>query len=384
MTGIFRAAKVFDGTELLTDHALIFGTEGLDAILPASDIANGQTVEDCGDVILCPGFTDLQVNGGGGVLLNDAPTSETVARIATAHWRLGTRALLPTLITDTFEVTQAAIQAVKAAIAAGAPGVIGLHLEGPHLSLARKGAHKGDFIRPMEDRDLQLLLQAARNLPLLKVTIAPENVTPEQVRVLAQAGVLVSLGHTDTDFATCQAYQQAGARCVTHLFNAQSQMRGREPGVVGAALGIDGLWAGLIADGVHVHPQMMQLAFAAKGRAEGEVFLVSDAMAVAGSDAGEFMLNGRKVLRGDGRLTLEDGTLAGADLDMLRAVHVLIDQVGLPAQRALRAATTGPLALIGRKQSLLGRPVTNFLKLSPQFDCFYPLEGQGNNVPSNR
>ena len=136
------------------------------------------------------------------MLLNDAPSTDTVVRIASAHWRLGTRALLPTLITDTFEVTEAAIHAVKDAITAGTPGVIGLHLEGPHLSQARKGAHKGDLIRPMEDRDLNLLLQAARTLPRLKITIAPENVTTDQVRALAQAGVLVSLGHTGTDYAT--------------------------------------------------------------------------------------------------------------------------------------------------------------------------------------
>ena len=131
---------------------------------------------------------------------------------------------------------------------------------------------------------------------------------------------------------------------------------GREPGVVGAALGLAPLWAGLIADGIHVHPQMMQLAFAAKGASEGEIFLGQRRDGgFAGSDAQEFTLNGRKVLRNAGRLTLEDGTLAGADLDMLRAVQVLVDQVGLPAQRALRAATTGPLALIGRKKEVLGQ-----------------------------
>ena len=373
MRRIYRANHVFDGHTLLPNSALQFGAHGLEAILPADQIPSGSEVEDCGDVILTPGFTDLQVNGGGGVLLNDAPTQDTVARIAKAHWALGTRALLPTLITDTFEVTEAAIEAVKGAITVQTPGVIGLHLEGPHLSMARKGAHKGDYIRPMEARDLALLLQAAQDLPLLKVTIAPENVTPDQVRSLAQAGVLVSLGHTDTNYATCRKYQEAGARCVTHLFNAQSQMMGREPGVVGAALGLDGLWAGLIADGVHVHPQMMQLAFTAKAHAVGEIFLVSDAMAVAGSDEQSFVLNGRRVLRHAGRLTLEDGTLAGADLDMLRGLRILVEQVGLPAQRALRAATSGPLALIGQAEPLRGRPITDFLNLSPQFDCFYPL-----------
>ena len=265
---------------------------------------------------------------------------------------MGATRILPTLITDTAEKTQTAIEAAIAACAAGMRGCAGLHLEGPHLSVARKGAHDADLIRPMEEADLALLLQTATQLPCLKVTLAPESATLDQVRALSEVGVLVSLGHTDADFDTCLAYAEAGARCVTHLFNAMRQIGNREPGVVGAALAAGGLSAGLIADGVHVHPEVMRMAWDAK-RGPGEVFLVSDAMAVAGTERRGFSLEGREITRKNGRLTLADGTLAGADLDLTTAIRVMTEQVGLSLSSALYAATHGPASLIGSTARLV-------------------------------
>ena len=287
------------------------------------------------------------MNGGGGILFNADPSPATLSRIAEAHRSLGVTALLPTLITDTAEVTRAAIAATQEAVGMGVPGIAGLHLEGPHLSVARKGAHDGALIRPMEAEDLQALLDAAGALPVLKVTIAPETVSEDQVRRLADAGVLVSLGHTDADFATCQRYIAAGARCVTHLFNAMSQMGNREPGLVGAALASGHASAGLIADAVHVHPEVMRAAWQAKA-GPGRIFLVSDSMAVAGSEATEFELGGRLIRRRNGVLTLADGTLAGADLDLATAVRVMVEKVGVDLAQALAAATRIPAGLIGR------------------------------------
>ena len=228
----------------------------------------------------------------------------------------------------TVDKSQAAIAAVEDAMRAGVPGIVGLHLEGPHLSIPRKGAHDPALIRPMEPADLETLLQAAGSLPFLKVTIAPENTTEGQVAALTEAGVLVSLGHSDADYETCRRYIAAGARCVTHLFNAMSQLGNREPGLVGAALASGDTSAGLIADTVHVHPETIRAAWTAK-RGPGRIFLVSDAMAVAGSDATEFHLGGRLIKRKDGVLTLADGTLAGADLDLLTAMRVMVEEVGV-------------------------------------------------------
>ncbi len=344
---IFRNGAIFDGKRLLSDHSLVFsGGQSVEIVADAEVAAVGDHIDLNGDIV-SPGYVDLQVNGGDGVMLNDDPSVETIRRIAQAHHRLGVAALLPTLITDTSEKTRAAIGAAIQSVKEGVPGVAGLHLEGPHLSVTRKGAHDGDLICPMSDTDLSMLLEAVQHLPCLKVTVAPETVSEQQVGALSDAGILVSLGHTDADFATCQRYAAAGARCVTHLFNAMSQLGNREPGLVGSALANGGLSAGLIADGIHVHPETMRAAWAAKS-GPGQIYLVSDAMAVAGTDLSEFRLEGRRITRTDGRLTLEDGTLAGADLDLTTAIRVLVTQVGVPLPDALTAATTYPAQLIGQ------------------------------------
>lgn len=347
----YAGGPIFDGTTLHSDMAVRFGDGVFQKLVPAREAHGDPNLIDLGGDILSPGYVDLQVNGGDGVMLNDAPGVETLARISAAHRRLGVTGLLPTLITDTPEKTAATIQAAKNAIARGIPGILGLHLEGPHLSVAKKGAHDANLVRPMEDADLRLLLDAANALPVLKVTIAPENVTLAQTEAMAGAGILVSLGHTAARFDTCMAYARAGARCVTHLFNAMSQLDSREPGLVGAALANGGLSAGLIADAIHVHPAAMAAAWAAK-QGPGKLFLVSDAMAVAGTEAREFQLEGRRISRRDGRLTLDDGTLAGADLDLTTAIRVLVRDMGVPLAEALAAATRVPAELIGQSAIL--------------------------------
>jgi N-acetylglucosamine-6-phosphate deacetylase len=343
----FTAPGIVHDGMTLADHALMVEGDRIAGLVPVCDLPAGVDRTDMGAGILVPGYVDLQVNGGGGVMLNDAPVPETLAAIAAAHARLGATTILPTLITDRPDVTAAAIDAAVAACAAGVQGIAGLHLEGPHLDPRRAGAHDPALIRPMTDADLALLCDAAARLPLLKVTLAPASVTMAQIATLARAGVLVSLGHAEADFATCAAAAEAGARCVTHLFNAMRQLGNREPGVVGAALHLGGLSAGLIADGIHVHPATMGAAIRAKA-GPGQVFLVSDAMAVAGTDLNGFTLNRRRITRADGRLTLADGTLAGADLDLTTAIRVLTRDVGLPLSQAVAMATAAPADLIGQ------------------------------------
>lgn len=342
----FRHGQIYDGHQVLDGYAAQFADGVLCALAPEEDIpAEGKQISLGGD-ILSPGYVDLQVNGGGGVMFNEALTVESLQKIAQAHRQLGVSHLLPTLITDHPEVTRRAISATRAALAQNVPGIAGLHLEGPHLSVARKGAHDGSLIRKMTTADLELLLNAARALPVLKVTLAPENATQDQVATLSRAGVLISLGHTDADFQTCMGYFAAGARCVTHLFNAMSQMGSRTPGLVGAALASGQASAGLIADGVHVHPDVMRVAWASKA-APGRIFLVSDAMAVAGTSLQEFRLGGRNVHRRNGELRLSDGTLAGADLDLTRAISIMVQEVGVDLEKALEAVTGTPARLIG-------------------------------------
>lgn len=350
MTGALtalRAPVILDGAARHDNAALLLDQGTVRGIVPAAEIPADAALCDTGGGVLVPGYVDLQVNGGGGLMLNGAPELASLRAMAQAHARLGATSILPTLITDTPAVTRAAIAAAIAAAAEGVPGIAGLHLEGPHLDPRRHGAHDPALIRPMTDADLAALVEAAAALPVLKVTLAPASVTHAQIAALVRAGVLVSLGHSEADFDTCIAAAHAGARCVTHLFNAMRQMGNREPGVVGAALADGRLSAGLIADGIHVHPATIGAALRAKA-GPGAVFLVSDAMAVAGTDLDGFTLNGRRIDRRAGRLTLADGTLAGADLDLTTALRVLVSQLGLPLERALPMATRAPADLIGQ------------------------------------
>ncbi|MFB2552721.1 N-acetylglucosamine-6-phosphate deacetylase [Ensifer soli] len=339
-------ARIFDGWDWHEGCALLVRDGRVSALPPETAVPADAAVEAAGGALLVPGFIDLQVNGGGGVLLNEDRSVEGLRRICAAHARFGTTAALPTLITDTFDVRAEAIAAGFDAQAAGVPGFLGLHLEGPHLSLARKGVHDPALIRPMEARDLDAMLALAGRFPALMVTVAPENATVEQVAAMAAAGITVSLGHSDTTYATAAAYAAAGARTVTHLFNAMSPLGHREPGMVGAALDIGTLSAGIIADGIHVDPVSMRVALEAKA-GPGRIFLVTDAMSPIGTEEKGFFLNGREIFRKDGRLTLADGTLAGADIDMLSSVRFVHERLGLPLGEALRMASLYPAEAVG-------------------------------------
>jgi len=339
MTRVLTGARLFDGHAFHDDLAVVIEGDEIAALIPAAE-APAASERVAG--LLAPAFLDLQVNGGGGHLVSGATTAADLATVCAAHRALGTAGVLPTLITDTPEATAQVIAAGIAAI--GMPGFLGLHLEGPHLDPRRKGAHDPGLIRPMTAEDLARLCDAARRLPALMVTLAPESATPAQIAQLRAAGAVVSLGHSDCTLAQARAAMAAGATCATHLFNAMSQLGNREPGLAGAVLSGDGA-AGLIADMIHVHPDTLRVALAA--RRDG-LFLVTDCMSFAGTDLTEMMLNGRRVLRRDGRLTLEDGTLAGADLTLTQAIGHLVHQVGIAPERALAMASRIPSEVIGQ------------------------------------
>ncbi|QPC89810.1 N-acetylglucosamine-6-phosphate deacetylase [Mesorhizobium sp. INR15] len=344
-------ARIFDGDNWHDNAALVVRDGLVEAIVPAGAIPSGVGHVETNGGLLVPGFVDLQVNGGGGVMLNDHPDVASIETICRAHAPFGTTALLPTLITDTPAITAAAIAAGAEAARQKLPGFLGLHMEGPHLSIARKGAHDPALIRPMTDQDQAALIAARQKLPVLLTTVAPESVTPARVSALTEARVVVSLGHSDTGYADASSFAEAGASVVTHLFNAMSQIGNREPGLVGAAIDIGTLSAGLIADGIHVHPASIKIALDAK-QGPARIFLVTDAMATIGTDMNSFTLNGRTIYRKDGSLRLADGTLAGADLDMISAVRFIHRVVGVELSEALRMASLYPAQAVGQSHRL--------------------------------
>jgi N-acetylglucosamine-6-phosphate deacetylase len=349
----FVGARIFDGEIWHDDAALVTRDAKVEGIVAADEIPPAAETTKLDGGILAPGFVDLQVNGGGGVMLNDRQDVEAIRTICAAHAPFGTTALLVTLITDTPEITVRAVDACAAALEAGVPGLLGLHLEGPHLSVARKGAHDPRLIRPMTAEDQAFVIASRARVPVLLSTVARESVEPAQARALADAGVTVSIGHTDTTYAGAAELADAGASMATHLFNAMSQITNREPGVAGAVLDIGTLDAGLIADGIHVDPVSIGIALRAKN-GPGRIFLVTDAMATIGTDMASFTLNGRTIFRKDGSLRLADGTLAGADLDMISAVRFMHEKIGLPIEEALRMATLYPARAV-RAENHVGR-----------------------------
>jgi N-acetylglucosamine-6-phosphate deacetylase len=340
-------ARIFDGEQWHDRMALVVADGHVEGLIAEDSPTDAIRVPADG-AIIAPGFVDLQVNGGGGALLNETPTLDGIRTICSAFARFGTTALMPTQITATPADNDEAIAAAAAATEANVPGFLGLHIEGPHFALSRKGAHNAALIRPMNEDDVNRLVAARSRLPHMIVTGAAEAIAPAQIERLVAAGITVSIGHSDATYAQVAAAVAAGATMVTHLFNAQSQLGNREPGVVGAALDFGALHAGLIADGIHVHPASIGVALRAK-RGPGQIFLVTDAMSITGTDWTEFELTGQMVYRKDGALRLADGTLAGADLTMIDAVTFMHRTIGVSLEEVLRMASLYPANAIGAK-----------------------------------
>jgi N-acetylglucosamine-6-phosphate deacetylase len=330
------------------DLAVLLDGERIADLLPPSDprVRDAQ-LHDLAGAMLLPGFIDVQVNGGGGALFNEAPTVETIRRIGAAHRRFGTTGFLPTLISDRVEVMREALAAVEQALVEGVPGLLGIHLEGPYLANARKGVHDAKYFHAPDAEELALLCAPHRGIRL--VTLAPDRVPPASIRALVAAGVIVCAGHTAADYATTRAALDAGVRGFTHLFNAMTPFGSREPGVVGAALEDVASWCGIIVDGHHVHPASLRVAIAAKAR--GRMLLVTDAMPPVGADRSDYVLNGETIIVKDGICQTASGTLAGSALDMAAAVRNTVQMLGLPLDEAVRMASTYPAEFLGLGES---------------------------------
>jgi N-acetylglucosamine-6-phosphate deacetylase len=340
--------RLFDGETIRKDMAVVIDGEEIESVLAASSLPAGITAIDLKGGLLAPGFIDAQVNGGGGVLLNEAPTVATVRRMAEAYRVYGTTGLLPTVITDDTAIIHKAADAVAQARREKVPGVLGIHIEGPFLDPRRRGAHPPEHIRAITPDDVAWLTKLDCGIVLL--TVSPSHVAPETIATLVKAGIIVSLGHSDATAQQAQGALAAGARGFTHLYNAMSQLQHREPGMVGAALADRASYCGIIADGHHVDPLALQVAIAAKPK--GHIFLVTDAMPPAAGGPPQFKLQGRMVEARDGRLALADGTLAGSILTMDEALRYCVTVLKLDLAEALRMASLYPAAFLGRDRQV--------------------------------
>jgi N-acetylglucosamine-6-phosphate deacetylase len=322
---------------------LIEGGRILDVVPDTDQRCVDAWQHDLGGNMLLPGFIDTQVNGGGGVLFNDATDVEVIRKIGNAHRQFGTTSFLPTLISADLDVVARAISAVQAALTAGVPGVLGIHIEGPFLNVARKGVHDPAKLRELDPSAVGLLtsLKGGRTL----VTLAPEMTTPDLIKRLVIAGIVVSAGHTNATFAEISTALRHGLTGFTHLFNAMSQLTGREPGVVGAALDDSDSWCGIIVDGEHTDPVVLRIALRAKRH--DRFMLVTDAMPSVGTSDKSFNLQGRTITVSGSLCLDEDGRLAGSNIDMASCVRNAVSMLGLPLPEAVRMASQNPAEFLG-------------------------------------
>ena len=338
-----KGAAVLEDGGLSSGLALLCDNGNVTSVASIADIPLGAEIIDLKGGIIAPGLVDLQVNGGGGFLLNNAIDAQSVLAIAAAHAASGSPYILPTLISDDAQAYPRAVDAVEAAIKIN-PRILGVHLEGPHFSSDKRGVHAESALRDMSKADVEFLCSVAQRMRLL-VTLAPERVRQDQIEQLADAGVLVSLGHSQASFTKAEMAFGAGARSVTHLFNAMSGVTAREPGLTGAALTNPDVYCGLIADGHHVHAATIRLAMNSKP--PGKLYLVSDAMATAASDVEEMSLYGETISVQDGRLVSAEGKLAGSHATLADCVTYCANGVGVAIEVALRMASLYPAQLLG-------------------------------------
>ena len=333
-------ARLFDGQHWHHNVTLSIEAGRIQSIQPAQgSVLDGSVFEGT----LVPGFIDVQVNGGGGALFNTDTSLAALRTMVKAHAQFGSTVLLPTVITDSVAVMQQAADVIAQAIASKEPGVLGVHFEGPHLSVPKRGVHPQHFIRPLSEAELAIYRRTDLGIKL--VTVAPENISPEQIKELVKADVIVCLGHSNTDAATVQAALAAGATGFTHLYNAMSPLTSREPGMVGAALADPHSWCGVILDGLHVHPLAVKVALAAKPK--GKLLIVTDAMSPVGTSQTEFDFFDGKVIRDGNKLTNLNGNLAGSVLDMASAVSYAVKELGLDLSEAVRMASLYPAEFLG-------------------------------------
>ncbi|CAG9001059.1 MAG: N-acetylglucosamine-6-phosphate deacetylase [Candidatus Celerinatantimonas neptuna] len=365
-------ATLFDGEKIISDHALILEGNQIESIVPETKLPSHVTCYAMPGQLIAPAFIDLQLNGCGGVMFNGSVSEKTLETMHQANLKSGTTTFLPTLITTSQDEMNLAFTVASNYRSQYPYRLPGLHLEGPFISTAKKGIHTESFIRPLTDEDVKLLIKHANEITLL--TVAPENASPEQIKELSQNGIRVSLGHSNASYEQTQAAFNAGAKYATHVYNAMSGLKGREPGVLGAIFDSKNIYGGIIVDGLHIDYACVRIA---KKLLKEHLYLITDATAAAGSDIHEFEFVGRTIHVENGHCIGTDGTLGGSMLTMNEAVRNCIQHVGIEKEEVLRMASLYPARAIGLDNQLgtIARGfIANLVLLDPQYNVTSVIE----------
>lgn len=357
--------KIFDGEQFLSNKAIIISENKIEDILDLKDIGSIELI-DYQDNIIAPAFIDLQLNGCGGVLFNDDISEQTLEVMHKTNLRFGTTSFLPTLITTSEENIKKAVEVVTKFHEKHPFNVIGIHIEGPYISKIKKGIHNPIYMKPISLEMVNFLVEAGKKVPI-KITMAPEENSIDRIKQLVDGGVKVSIGHTNADYKTAKEGIRAGISFATHLFNAMSPMEGRSPNVVGAVLDSHSVHAGIIVDGYHVDYASISLVKEIK---KDKLYIVTDAVTPMGTDMEQFQFADQTIYVRDGKCENKDGTLAGANIDMMASVANAVNHANISVCEALRMASLYPAEAMG-KSNIIGRIakqyVANFVILDRDY-----------------
>lgn len=339
---IIKNARIFDGEKFREEDSVVLEGKVIKRICSEDGLTeeelNSNEITDLQGMVLSPGFIDLQLNGCGGVLFNDDISRRTLEIMNETNKKFGCTSFLPTLITSPDEKIRKALNLIKDMEDKEEIGVLGLHIEGPYISLEKKGIHRPEYIRVLSDEIVSEIASGGSNVTRI-ITVAPEKAETGHLEMLKNAGIKINMGHTNATYEECveKAEYYSGA---THLYNAMSPLESRSPGVVGYLFNSGKMDCGIIVDGFHAEYPAVEIA---KKILKEKLYLVTDAVSPAGTtDMTEFMFEGNIVYYRDGKCVSPFGTLGGAALVMIDGVKNLVEHVNLSLEEALRMATSYP------------------------------------------
>ncbi|MDC3245664.1 N-acetylglucosamine-6-phosphate deacetylase [Candidatus Pseudothioglobus singularis] len=342
MKQAITGSKLFNGIDFIEHKALLIDDQHIAGIVNEDAIPTDFSVQKLDGGTLCPGFIDLQVNGGGGKLFNNSPDKESLNTIISAHQYFGTTSIMPTVISDSLNILQKCTDTISNEINNN-HSLLGIHIEGPFFNVKYRGVHQKQYINTINASYLNLF-ETLDKFPVM-LTLAPECISIKQLKHLKSLGFKILAGHTDANYDQLEEAVKYGLDGFTHLFNAMGQISAREPGVVGSAFDFDETSASIIVDLHHVHPSLINLSF--KQKPKGKLFFVSDSMATINHGEPSFELYDEVVSESNGRIINSEGKLAGSSITQIDAIKNAYQKCSIPLESAISMATLYPAEYLG-------------------------------------